>query len=135
MGLQCIPFRARHIELINPEWSDEMRNLAYFAQETGPGYTACLYGRPIGAGGLSIQRPGIAEAWTLFKPVIKMFPLWLHSQCVEKLNQFNWLDIYAQAESCNDRWMRILGFEISTEENDFINLNEGSTLYVRRKCG
>lgn len=71
MQLQIIPFKARHVQVIKPDASVEMLNLAKIAEAKGYAFTGCLMGDPIGAAGIAIQHPGVGEAWTLFSPLLK----------------------------------------------------------------
>jgi hypothetical protein len=134
VNLQCVPYRARHLQLLNPDASEKMLEEAYIAQQVGPGYSAFLFGCVVGMAGLSLQVPGMGQAWALFTPVLKLFPVWLHRQCLEKLSRYKDLDIYAQAEGCNDKWMAALGFYQTTDDSWF-EMREEARLYVRRKCG
>jgi hypothetical protein len=59
-----------------------MKKLAQFCDTSGYGYTACLDGVPVGAAGIVLHNDGIAEAWALFSPAVKAFPVSLYRSVV-----------------------------------------------------
>lgn len=115
-----------------------MYRMAWRAQESGPAFTACLYGHAIGAAGVSIQKPGVGEAWTIFTPLLKrMFPLTMH-KLVKKLLIEHAAALNEVWAVCRDdgKWLKILGFfhvEKVEKPELYQKLEPGQALYVRRK--
>lgn len=129
-----IPFRARHLLEIKPDADAEMQRLALLAQH-GPAYTGFLMGKAVGAAGVYITGD-VGEAWTLFNPAIKAFPLFLHKTVKRLLSEVAQTvpEIYA---ICSDdgEWLRRLGFESvkqSEKPKTYQPLPDNQTLFVRR---
>lgn len=135
--IQIIPFRVRHVLEIKPHADERTVQMALLAEATGPAFTGCLYGRAIGAGGVSIQQPGIGEAWTMFNPLIKRFPLSLHRTIKEHLERIMpMLDEVWSVCDGDEKWLRKLGFctvEQFEKPELYQKLEPGQTLLVRRK--
>ena len=134
MRPQIIPFRARHLKEILPDATEEQQWMALLAQESGPGYTAFLFGKAVGAAGVSIQKPGLGEAWAIFTPLLKFYPLWLHRECKARLAKIQGIQVYAQAENCNEKWLMRLGFKKVQREKVKLEreLDSGNELYLWR---
>ena len=112
--LQLIPFRAAHLFDIVPDADEELYRMAWRAQESGPGYTVYLHGIAIGAAGLSVQRPGIGEAWTYFTPLLRrVYPLTMHRLVRQLLDKHSVKldEVYAACKPENERWLVALGFK------------------------
>jgi len=139
--IQIIPFRARHVLDIKPDAGPRMLWMAQSAEQSGPAWTAMLYGQAIGAGGVSIQRPGIGEAWTLFSPRIKRYPLFMHRFCKQFTDDaIKTLDEIYTVCSGDDRWLRALCFtDVSHEAMKYPEVlrkvKRGESLLVRRRHG
>jgi len=134
--LQIIPFRARHVWEIGP-WpiTPAMAEMAYMAEQTGPAFSGCLYGRAIGAGGVSIQQPGIGEAWTLLTPLIRLCPLALHRAVKSHLVKIVAdLDEVWAVCSHDEKWLHKLGFKnVSCEARpDLYKKLEPNQVLLRR---
>jgi hypothetical protein len=129
-----IAFRARHVLDIKPDADSRMMALAQIAEQSGPAWSGFLYGVAIGAGGVSIQRPGIGEAWTIFNPRIKAFPLFLHRTIKSHLESIapNLEEVWA---TCKDdgEWLVKLGFhETKDVPRGTITIPATERLFVRR---
>lgn len=72
-----IPFRARHVPLINPGVEDWQMGLYLAAERSGRGYTACLLGDPIGCAGVWIDGKE-GRVFAEFSPLIKAMPVQLY---------------------------------------------------------
>ena len=112
--------------------------LAQIAEQSGPAWSGFLYGVAIGAGGVSIQRPGIGEAWTIFNPRIKAFPLFLHRTIKSHLESIieNLDEVYS-VSSGDCKWLVKLGFEMCHVEQfkypEILHkLTPNQTILVRR---
>jgi hypothetical protein len=80
LKLQIIPFKARHVQLIKPDATPEMLELAQIC-ESHNGYTACILGDPVAAAGVVMQQVGIGEIWSIFGPIVKCYPKQLFAEC------------------------------------------------------
>ena len=93
--------------------------MAWRAQESGPGYTVILAGHIIGAAGISVERPGIGEAWTYFTRVlVREYPLTMHKLVRKLLNEHaaNLEEVYAACIPENEKWLVALGFKYVPRE-------------------
>jgi len=118
-SIKLIPFRAAHIFEIVPDADDETYKMAWRAQESGVGYTAYLHGLAIGCAGLSIQRPGIGEAWTYFTPLLRrVYPLTMHRLVKTLLDKHaaKLDEVYAACKPENEKWLMALGFKYVPRE-------------------
>lgn len=80
MSIQVIPFRAHHCRTIKPDVSDAFYVRAVANERVAFAKTVCLYGEPIGAGGITMHDT-IGETWSLFSPFIKFYPIALFKAC------------------------------------------------------
>lgn len=119
MRLQLIPFRARHVPLILPEVPPEIMERALAAEKYGDGFTACLYGDPIGAAGLSMHDDNVGELWAMFSPLIKTMPVSLYKLSKQKLAdvivKHKPKEIWARAcpeDEAAQRFLEHLGFRM-----------------------
>lgn len=102
-----------------PDADDEIYRMAWRAQESGPGYTVYLHGMAIGAAGLSVQRPGIGEAWTYFTPLLRrVYPLTMHRLVKQLLDKHSAKldEVYAACQPENEKWLKALGFKVVQRE-------------------
>lgn len=89
MELQVIQFRAAHIPIINPNASTELLDAALLMEmesnedeSTTPtvvcrAATLCLGSVPIACAGVRIVSHRVGEAWAIFSPLSKRFPVGL----------------------------------------------------------
>lgn len=118
--LQIIPFRARHVPLINPSVSAEMMELAELAESHGHAWTACILGDPVASAGMVLQVGGSAEVWTILSPLVKCYPLQLCKQIKAHLEmtiaELKPTRVYAVIDPNSEtakRFVELFGFRMS----------------------
>jgi hypothetical protein len=125
---------------IKPDVDVEFYMMALKAQESGPGFTVCLYGQPIGAAGISIQKPGYGEAWSILGPLIKRFPVFLHRTVKSEMRRIaaGLNEVWAVCEPGNSAWLERLGmFPVKRAEKPelYRKVEPGQRLFVMRRKG
>ena len=136
--LKLIPFRARHVREIYPEATEPMLEIGELAQDcSSTALTACYLGQPIGAGGIVMQRPGVADAWTLLSPVLKSFPVFLHREVKRQLavviKRYSLRRIQCTIETTDDphtacKWAKSLGFQYEGTMRSYTH--DGKDVYL-----
>jgi hypothetical protein len=136
--LKLIPFRARHVKEIYPEAPEAMLEIGELAQDcSGYALTACYLGQPIGAGGIVVQRPGVADAWTLFTPMLKTLPFFLHRtvkiELCTVIKKFNLRRIQCTIEMTDEshtacKWAKSLGFQYEGTMRSYTH--DGKNVYL-----
>jgi hypothetical protein len=140
--ISIIPFRARHLIEIKPDIDADTIGTYMRAQYEGVSYTAFLGGKAIGAAGVWVQKPGIGEAWAIFAPAMKAFPLLLHREVKSRLNKvMKSLDEVYIICAGDDKWFVKLGFSFVSRETVAMKhpealavIEPGQEFYVRYKC-
>lgn len=82
-----IPFRARHALIIKPFMNLRLQHLCITAQDKSRAWTGCMLGDPIGAAGIKLGDDHAGEAWALFSPLIKRYPLFLFRELKTRIER------------------------------------------------
>jgi len=138
LKIGVIPFRAKHLAEIEPRVTGEMITLGQLAECSGSAYTAVLCGDPIGAAGIAVVRPGMGEAWSLFSPLIKRFPLALHKaasrlipEVTKRHNLRRVCAMVDEGDAVAVRWIERLGFEREGLMRSYGDNGEDVFLYAK----
>lgn len=117
MRIQVIPFRARHVPLVNPNADENLLALAYAAERSGKAFTGCLLGDPVGCAGVWMHGTE-GQVWTLFSPLIKQMPVALckevRRRLKEVIEELQPTLLYARIDTNDEQAVRFierLGFE------------------------
>lgn len=131
MELKLIEFRAAHISIINPNASMELLDAALLAEMKSTATTMCMGSVPIACAGVRIVSHRVGEAWAMFSPLSKRFPVGLFkavSRGLEKIiaeHRSEMDRLIALVDTKDDaaqRFMEHLGFP--KEERKFLYQRE-----------
>lgn len=119
-NLILVPFRAEHALIFQYRDDDAIESIASALEKEklGPGFTALLDGRPIGAAGISLMWKGVALAWTMLsEELMTHHAIWATRNIRRCLRDwiigFNLhrVEAVVLADNVkNQRWIEMLGF-------------------------